>query len=322
MAQANKKAGDIGVKKEDPNVKKAAEQAAADAAAEIEAGTKALAEVPQNALATLLQDESMLLDTAGMGMEKAGADDVAVPFIFIIQSGSPEAKKSHGSYIQGAEEGHLINTLTKELFKSIEVIPVFFERVLIEWKQRGADGGGGGMVAIFSADDPIQRTTKRVDNGKGGTMDLLPSGNILNPHAQHYCLHVTPSGSLMPVVIAMTSTQLKKSRQWNGLMDQKRVRLSDGREIRPASFAYRYMLTTTPEQKQTFSWMGWKIEDMGMVESAHDFQMAKALYERASARERMPQALPTDIADSEAVGETVSQEPKHVRDELDDEIPF
>ena len=81
-------------------------------------------------------------------------------FIKVLGQLSPEINKKHaGKYVQGAEPGMILNSVTKELFdgaKGIEVIPVFYNRKYLEWKDRGE----GGLVNIFAIDDPIVKTTK------------------------------------------------------------------------------------------------------------------------------------------------------------------
>ena len=61
--------------------------------------------------------ESFAAD-AGSGFENADKDSYAIPFIKLLQSMSPQCKKSNGAYIQGAEEGMLFNTVTEEAHES------------------------------------------------------------------------------------------------------------------------------------------------------------------------------------------------------------
>ena len=56
--------------------------------------------------------EAQQLEEAGSGFEEATSDSYAVPFLQVLQSGSPQCKKSDGKYIKGAEEGMIFNTVT------------------------------------------------------------------------------------------------------------------------------------------------------------------------------------------------------------------
>ena len=62
---------------------------------------------------------------SGMGLENVDKQDLALPFLKLLQSGSDETKKKHAKYVEGAEAGMFYNTVTKKLYngeKGIEVI--------------------------------------------------------------------------------------------------------------------------------------------------------------------------------------------------------
>ena len=70
-----------------------------------------------------------------MGFEDEEAGDMIIPRIKIVQTLSPERKDKL------AEEGDIINSLTKEKLNGKVFIPVFKFNNNIDWKDR-ADGGG------------------------------------------------------------------------------------------------------------------------------------------------------------------------------------
>ena len=68
------------------------------------------------------------IEDAGAGLEHIDKDDLALPFIKLLQTGSDETKKKHANYVDGAEAGMFYNTVTKKLYsgeKGIEIIPCF-----------------------------------------------------------------------------------------------------------------------------------------------------------------------------------------------------
>ena len=69
--------------------------------------------------------EAMFAGDAGRGLENVDKDCFAIPFLTILQSGSPQCKKSDGAYIKGAEEGMLFNTVTKDLYDETHRILFF-----------------------------------------------------------------------------------------------------------------------------------------------------------------------------------------------------
>lgn len=222
-------------------------------------------------------DDSQLIADAGSGSEKVGAGDLAIPFLQVLQSGSPQCKKSSGSYIPGASEGVIWNNVTHELFpEGVEVVPVFYEKILIEWKDREAQGGG--FVATYKADDPIRGKAVR---NPSNNRDYLPNGHILSEHAQHYCLHIKPDGQVLPVLLTMTSTQLKKSRRWNSLMQMEKIKGPNG-FVTPPTFAFSYIAKPVAESKDQYSWFGWDIQKKGRV-AADVYNFAKEFWNSVKA---------------------------------------
>lgn len=211
-------------------------------------------------------DDALLMEDAGDGRQNVRFEDLAVPYLAILQSGSPQCKKSSGEYIEGAEEGMIFNTVTKELLgNSIEVIPAYYSKKLIEWKDRETQGGG--LVKIYdNPDDPIkQKTTRNEENNR----DYLPNGHVLAEHAEHFVIYINKNGVVDRAVMSMTSTQLKKSRQWNTLMGRLKITTKDkdGNEtsFTPPVYAFSYTAKTVPEQNDKGSWFVWDIQHKGRV---------------------------------------------------------
>ena len=52
-----------------------------------------------------------------------------------------EVNKRDGKYVEGAEPGKIINTVTNELYDDIDVIPCHYKRQYVEWQDRGTSTG-------------------------------------------------------------------------------------------------------------------------------------------------------------------------------------
>ena len=52
-----------------------------------------------------LPAELNFIQDAGAGLETIDKDDLALPFLKLLQSGSDETKKKHANYVEGAEAG-------------------------------------------------------------------------------------------------------------------------------------------------------------------------------------------------------------------------
>lgn len=201
------------------------------------------------------------------GFDGIGRDDLAIPFYAILQSGSPQCKRSEGAYIEGAQEGDIINTVTNEVIDTSKtdfiVVPAAYVRKFVEWRLRE---NGGGFAGEHEPDPAMQAECERDDKNR----DILPNGNQLNDTRTFYVMAIGEDGVPQPGVISMTSTQIKKSKQW--LMQQNMLKLQDGkgRAYTPPMFASKWKVTTVPESNDKGSWFGWKFDHVGYLAGPND----------------------------------------------------
>jgi hypothetical protein len=238
---------------------------------------------------------------AGAGFENVRPDDLSIPFLVILQDGSPEVKKTHPDYatkgIKGAAAGHIMNSLTKQIYNpSIETdkvpfIPCFYQKLWVEWKDR--QKGAGGIVKSHP-DDRLLGNTRKNDKGQ----DVLPNGNILNTTAYFFGM-VLVDDEPIRCVIGLTSTQLKKARQWLSMATSIKFDGAAGKYT-PPLFAHRYDLSAVPENNDKGSWYGWKVELNGRNEEQLLIEEARTIQQqsRAGAMKLMP-ADPADGAGSD-----------------------
>ncbi len=255
--------------------------------------SKAKAKAKANEVATQ-QNTAVALagqfeDDAGAGFEQADSNAYAIPFLSILQSMSPQCKKSDGAYIKGAEEGMLYNSVTQEVFSGeagVIVIPCYFKRSFIKWAPR--DSGGGFKGELMPSDPQV--AAGRVDNDGHLTDD---EGNLLADTRTHYVLVLDGKGGYQPAVISLASSQIKKSRNWMSKMNGIKMQRADGSHFTPAMFSHQYKITTVPESNDKGSWFGLKVETLGAVESAELYQAAKSFRGAVSSgevKEQVPQA--------------------------------
>lgn len=216
-------------------------------------------------------DLPMALDfsaDAGAGFEEADQKSYAIPFLRVLQSGSPQVKKSDGAYIKGAEEGFLFNTVTGEVVDGtdgITIVPCHYSRNYLEWSPRES---GGGLIATHDVaeGEEILRTCHKGEKGE----DLTPEGNVIQDVRNHYVLVVKKDGGYEPALLSLSTTQIKKSKKWMSLMRNIRI------QGQPAPmFSQQYKLTTVPESNDKGSWFGVKFEHIGSITSAEIYQAAK-----------------------------------------------
>ena len=207
---------------------------------------------------------------ANQGTQNISQEDLALPFLKILGQLSPEVNKRDGKYVEGAEPGKIINTVTNALYDTVNVIPVFYKRQYIEWQDRGTSTGA--PVAIHDADSDIVSQTTRGKDYK----DRLPNGNYLDNTASHFVLTVEDNPST--ALISMKSTQLKVSRKWNSMMMGIKMQGKNGL-FTPPTYSHIYKLSTTQMSNDKGTWFGWDVSKVGPVTNADMYNTAKSFAE-------------------------------------------
>jgi len=207
---------------------------------------------------------------ANQGTQNISQEDLALPFLKILGQLSPEVNKRDGKYVEGAEPGKIINTVTNALYDTVNVIPVFYKRQYIEWQDRGTSTGA--PVAIHDADSDIVSQTTRGKDYK----DRLPNGNYLDNTASHFVLTVEDNPST--ALISMKSTQLKVSRKWNSMMMGIKMQGKNGL-FTPPTYSHIYKLSTVQMSNDKGTWFGWDVSKVGPVEDANLYGTAKTFAE-------------------------------------------
>lgn len=207
----------------------------------------------------------------GRGSEEMDTGDITLPRISIIQDLSPQAKKNKPEYIEGAEIGHLFNTITNELFTSaLLFIPVYFRKEYIIWKTRKAGGG------FYGAFDNEKDAIAELPNLEGNANDY----EIVDTHV-HYVLLVKEGSTmdkpiLEEVVLSMSKSQNKVSRQLNTM-----VKLAGGDR-----FSRIYTLGAKEEtNKNGDDYWNFSVAPKGYVSEAM-YKKAEEVYEAISAGQR------------------------------------
>ena len=227
---------------------------------------------------------------AGSGFEEVTSSDIQIPFIRIIQALSPQLKKTDPSFIEGASQGDIFNTVTKTLWNGEEgilVIPSYFQQKLLEFIPRNQGGGFVGELSPESED--VRKAVRDQDSG----LELLENGNELVRTAQHYVKIVHEDGTLESAIVDMKKTQLKKSRQWNSIMLMQK---HNGASL-PA-FANVYRLKSVEDGNDKGSWHSWTVNHERQVDSIDSYKDAKSLHTSIKSGELRP-ALPVDANSDE-----------------------
>lgn len=201
-------------------------------------------------------DLEMIEKDSGGGFEEADSSAYAIPFVALLQSLSPQIKKNKSEYIDNAEEGMFFNTVTRELYgESFVIVPCLYKRDFVEWIPRDQ---GGGFVGKYDPDDPVVTASERDQDGHIRTQ----AGNDLMDTRYFYCLIVKDDSSFEPVVLALASTQVKRATAFNTRMRNLRIQGKDEKLINPPMFAYKYIVSSRPEETNGYSYMGWSFDNI------------------------------------------------------------
>lgn len=187
-------------------------------------------------------------DHAGLGNSRDAADN-SMPFLSILQKGSPQVNKQDPAYIPKAEAGMLLNTATGQVWSGedgVPVVPCGIQKAFVEWVPREK---GGGYVATYPHDPGLPREMGAREDDRRRL--VLENGNHLVETL--YTLALLPDGS--PVVVGATSTALKPMRDW--MTTRNAQRLPGGRTA-PA-FAKTYRLKTLWQKNDSGDWYTWKV---------------------------------------------------------------
>ena len=203
---------------------------------------------------------------ADKGSQNMTQEDLALPFLKVLGQLSPEVNKRDGKYVEGAEPGKIINTVSNELYDQINVLPVFYKRKYIEWQDRGTSTGA--PVAIHEADSDIISQTTRGKDYK----DRLPNGNYLENTADHFVILM--GSSPQTALISMKATQLKVSRKWNSMMMGLKMQGKNGM-FTPPTYSHIYKLKTVQQSNDKGTWFGWDVSRVGPIEDAGIYKIAK-----------------------------------------------
>lgn len=186
--------------------------------------------------------------------------DLAIPFISILHKMSKKTVKNNDLYVEGAEQGMIINTATDRLYdgdEGIYAIPVKYMRRWTQWYCQDAKSGKG-LIKDWGADDSCMKNTSQDDKGRNivkGTKDqqIVESGDYF------ILLIDLEAESAEQAIISMTSTQWRAAKKWNLLISQLMVDGPNGK-FNPKMFASVYHLTTKPNSNDQGDWSDWSPE--------------------------------------------------------------
>ncbi len=197
-------------------------------------------------------------DDAGSGWENTGTEDFTIPFLAILQSGSPQCKEAEAEFIEGAKAGMLINTATQELFDGkdgVQFVPCYTQHLFVEWRNRQTDGGG--FIGIHNGDSGIVEAAKKASTTFGKYIVPVDGGEDHDLVETFYIYGLIVAGEeiISPCMISFNSTKIKA---YKSIMTP--LRQVKGR---PPLFAFKLKINTVAEKNAKGSFHNFKIAPVG-----------------------------------------------------------
>ena len=236
----------------------------------------------------------MFLADAGIGVVNLKTEDLAIPFLKVLQKMSPELDDLD------VRAGDIFNSVTKEGVSGkagVRVINCAYRLEYIEWEPRGT--GSGAPYNIYAAGEQMPETQRGEDN-----KDYIVDGNgrYIERTAQHYVLVIDEDGMTQQALLSMKATQFKKSKQWNSALKSLKMKDGKGTLFTPARFAHIWLLKSTPEENKNGSWHGWEISKDSLIEDMALYQEAKLFAESIGAGQvKVQHRREEDTTDSDNV---------------------
>ena len=212
-------------------------------------------------------DASIFEADAHGGLGQVDQEDMALPFLKIVSGLDPILDER-----DDVRKGDIVNTVTGEVFKGkdgIRVIPCAYQRKYIQWSPRGS--GSGAPVAIYDPSDDRPETERDPNDNKEYLKD--GSGDYIEQTSQWYVKVLSDDGATN-ALIAMKSTQLKKSRKWMSMILSREMQGKNGSFV-PPMYSHIYLLKTIQEENSKGSWHGWEMSLEGPISSRGQYDSAK-----------------------------------------------
>lgn len=236
----------------------------------------------------------------GLGTTNIDRGILGMPFLNMIQKGSPEFDATHPKYadkkIPGCTPGDILFEPERAVIKQpLIVIPLEHTMLYTEWRPKNSGGGFIGNRSLDIVAHPDYR------KGKPGTPDEYKEwlGQNELVYTIYFIVLFNHNGTWKQGMMAFTATQLKYARGWLQKILGTKLPGLDG----PAPiFASTYKLTTFADGNKKGGFFSWRIEQGDLLDATKDQALLEhAFDETKKAQARLPRPAPVaQIADAVA----------------------
>ena len=216
-------------------------------------------------------------DDASIDTGVIDKDSIAIPYIQLLQTLSPQIKKGDKK-LEGAEEGMFFNSVTEEVADSIRIVPCFYERLYNKWKSRETGGGFLGPISMADSEKELALTER---DERGRHIYLDNKDEMLIDTRNHYVLVEMSEGNWSKAVISLSSTGIKVSKKW--IAHYNSIKLDGGNgKFNPPCFSHMYDVTQVLDSKGDQSWYAWRILNPIIIEDESVYYEARQFAQMVS----------------------------------------
>ena len=197
----------------------------------------------------------------GQGSQNVTQRDIMIPRLKLLQKISPEVDKSDAKFVEGAEVGMIMNSVSNEFMDATFVVNLNFDHSIVVWKKRKFGGGMFGSYAneseAIAALEAAHEVVEQYDIAENPThlvMLLDGEGN--------------PKGIAL---LDMPGTKAKISRKWNTLIQEQEDKGNP-------RFGCIWELSSTSEDSPNGTYANYSI-DLVVVAGDEIFDAASAAYD-------------------------------------------
>lgn len=244
---------------------------------------------------------------AGMGKETIDPGVLGLPFLNIIQKGSPEFDETHPKFtekkIEGCRPGNILFEPERAILpQPLLVVPLAQIPLYTEWKPNK-----GGFVGNRSLDITQDRNYRK---GTPGTptefREYLGQNELV--YTITFLLLFKQKDVWKKGMIAFTSTQLKAARLWSKTI--LGIKFPDQPNLEPPMFAAKYEVTTFADSNAKGGFFSWRITNAGLLSPEADQALLEQAFDAAKNAQLLlprPQSAQAALA-APTIAEVVSVE--------------
>ncbi len=221
-----------------------------------------------------------LMEGQETGFEGTSQADYSIPFLALLQKLSPQCDRDETAFLEAARPGMFFDGASGELLESVRLIPCHYSRKIVEWKPERK-----GFVAVH--EPGIEEGMEKNEKG----IPVNKEGNLFIDTRYFFCLRLKENGDAAPVVVSLSSTQIKKSKAWLTRMEGLKI---NGKGT--PMYSQIWKGTASDESNDKGSWKGWKFDFEGYVPDEITFKKAKDSREMFKTTEVKPQVMDEEVA--------------------------